>query len=84
MVLCETLQCHWVYWAPVGEAEMSLMVAPDNSADMTGCTKVAAMLMPGVRKVSVWQDGKPMRLVNQYERDELGAWRCVFAAPTIA
>jgi hypothetical protein len=84
MVFCETLLCHWVYWAPVAEGELSLLVEVDNSADMTGCIKVAGSLMPAVRKVSVWQDGKPMRLINQYELDDLGAWRCVFSAPTLA
>ena len=84
MVFCETLQCHWIYWSPVSPTELTLMVPVDNSADMSGCTKVARSLMPAVRKVSVWQDGKPMRLINQYELDDMSAWRCVFSAPTMA
>jgi hypothetical protein len=60
------------------------MVPVDNSTDMSGCIKVARSLMPAVRKVSVWQDGKPMRLINQYELDDMGGWRCVFSAPTMA
>ena len=83
MVHCEKLQCEWVYWAPVSDSELCVMVATDNCPDFSGCIKVAKSLMAGVQKISVWQDDAPARLINVYERSPGKRWVCSFSAPTI-
>jgi hypothetical protein len=63
-VYSDALQCRWRSWRVVGPRALAVDLPPVNCADMDGASRVAEVLLPGVREIHAFCDGAPAAMYS--------------------